>query len=367
MATDPKNEATTSNTRARVFAAVALAAFASGLAYAGKEGYRAATDSFVAPMILSPDNELVLQTKAKMGELEIERGRIVAEAESIDADLAAADSAVARLRTLASTMSNALDWTKTVTEHQASAGRHERKALSEQRAVLAAMAEKQERISKEASTNLAASLISKTDQSKEQLALHQVQLALLENDRARLQNEASLRQAYMAQRSLSTKGAAMMPEAIAREEQMVRIELEISHLESEQRYKRAEKKVVLAKLAKMDELEAQLKGRPLFRATEKSIEVAFVPYTQADGVAGGSVVYDCIWSIFHCKPVGKITEIVPGEVILPDPWGNQARGQYAILKLDEHESAKSKVLRVRGGSVPFLPSEQNAPQAVSVK
>ena len=368
MAADSKeNEAPKSNTRARFFAAIALATFASGLYYAGNQGYRAATDSFVAPMILSPDNDLVLQTKAKMSELDIERSRILVEAESIDADLAAADKAIARLRMLEATMINALEWTKTVTARQASSSRAELKALAAQKDVLSQMAEKQERISKEANANLAASLISKTDQAKEQLAYDQVQLALLDNERTRMQNEAALQQVFLAQRSLSMKGTPlMMPEAIAREEQLVRIELEISRLESEQRSKRAEKKVVLAKLAKMDELEVQLKGRPLIRATERSIDVAFVPYTQSEGVAGGAVVYDCIWSIFHCKPVGTITEIVPGEVILPDPWGNQARGNYAVLKLDEHESAKAKVLRVRPGAAAHTP-EQSAPQTVSVR
>ena len=37
-------------------------------------------------------------------------------------------------------------------------------------------------------------------------------------------------------------------------------------------------------------------------------------------------------------------------MILPDPWGNQARGQYAVLNLADHEAAKSKTLRVRPGS-----------------
>lgn len=368
MAADTKEtEASKSNVRARIFAALALATFASGIGYAGREGYRAATDSFVAPAILSPDNDLVLQMKAKMAELEIERSRILAEAESIDGDIAAADKALARLHLLQATMANALDWTRAVTAHQESATRNELQALARQKSVLEAMAEKQERVAREAAANLSASLISKTDQAKEQLAADQVQLALLENDRTRLQNQAAYNQVALAQRSLSKGAPMMMPEAVAREEQMVRIELEIARLESEQRVKRAEKRVVLAKLGKMEELEAQLKGRPLYRATDKSIEVAFVPYTQSEGVADGAVVYDCVWSIFHCKPVGKITEIIPGEVILPDPWGNPSRGQYAVLNLDAHESAKSKVLRVRGAGASVRPSEQTAPQTVSVR
>ena len=51
--------------------------------------------------------------------------------------------------------------------------------------------------------------------------------------------------------------------------------------------------------------------------------------------------------IFLCKPVGRVGEIVSGEVILPDPWGNQARGQYAVLDLLDHDAARAKTLRVR--------------------
>ena len=286
-----------STARARLFAGVALTLFATAVAYLGREGYRAATDSFVAPMILSPESDVVLQTKAKMGELEIERGRIISEAEAIDADLEASTVALTQLRELKTLMASALEWTKSVTGQQAAVSSHDLKALSEQRVLLAAMASKQARIAKEADGNLAASLISKTDLAKEELALEQVQLALLENDRTRMQQTAALNQAFFAQSSLSHAHRTVMPEEIARQEQTVRISLEIARLESEQRAKRYEKKVVLAKLAKMDEIEAQLKGRPLFRATEKPIEVAFVPYTQIDGVGNRAVVYDL--SLIH--------------------------------------------------------------------
>jgi hypothetical protein len=81
----------------------------------------------------------------------------------------------------------------------------------------------------------------------------------------------------------------------------------------------------------------------------RSLDVAFVPYTQIDGVAPGAPVYSCIWGLFLCKPVGTVAELVPGEVILPDPWGNQARGQYAVLDLHDRGSAKARTLRVRHG------------------
>jgi len=364
---DQSKETPKGATRARFIATFALAGFGCAVGYAGIEGYHAVTDAFVAPAILSPESEVVLQTKAKVAELDVERARILAEAESIDADLAAADKAVARLHQLETTMSSALEWTKDTTARQAFASTNELHSLEEQRKVLVEMAQKQQRVTTDADANLSANLISRSDQAKEKLALDQVNLALLENNRARQQNQATLQQAYSAHIALTTNGT-MMPEQIAREEQVVRIGIEIARLESEQRSKSTVKRVVLAKMAKMDEIALQIRARPLFRATEKSVEVAFVPYTQLDGVSAGAPVFECTWGIFRCKPVGRIGEVVPGEVILPDPWGNPSRGQYAVLDLDTHSAARSKVLRVRGtGTVTAPGPTPTSPITVSAR
>lgn len=339
--------------RPRIFAATALLGFVAALGYAGKEGYMAATDSFVAPIILSSDNDAVLANKAKMAELNMERARLVAEAEAVEVDLAAGDTALARLRKLETTITDALSWTKEATARQAMASVVDMRTLARQRAVLVEMADRQERLTHDATTNLAGSLISRSEQAKEEQSLNQVQLALLDNERTRLQGDLAMRQLTLAQRSLATgSGSALMPEAVAREEQLVRIELEVLRVESEQRGRRSLRKLMAEKLANMDAIEGQLKARPLFRAAEQSLEIAFVPYTQSEGVTRGANVLDCVWGIFQCRSVGKIAEVVPGEVILPDPWGNQARGQYVVLDLKEHESAKAKVLRVRGASAP---------------
>jgi hypothetical protein len=196
--------------------------------------------------------------------------------------------------------------------------------------------------------NADAGLVSRTEYEKEVQALRHIQLALFDNEHARIQTDLGLQQVALTQRSIATNGSAMaMPEVILREEQMVRIELELVRIEAERRAKRTEKKVIQDKLARIDEIEGQLRARPIFRATEHSLDVAFVPYTQLDGVKDGAAVYDCVWGLVHCHAVGTVAELVPGEVVLPDPWGNQARGQYAVLDLHAHDSAKSKSLRIR--------------------
>lgn len=352
--------------RTRLFAFGVLLTVVSGVGHAGREGYRALTDSFVAPIILSPDNELIVQSNIRLSELYVERAKSAADLESIEAYLAAYAKAIERLKNLQVRTENALVWTKKVNAAQAFAGAASLRALAAQKSVLLVALAKQNEFSRQARADLDAGLISRSDYAKEVQSAWPMQLAILENERTRVQTEMQMQQVTLGQQALTSEGgAAPMPEMILREDQIVRVELELLKLEADQRAKRAERTLVTDKLAKIDEITARLKGRPIFRAIEKSLDVAFVPYTQIEGVRAGASVYDCVWGLFHCKAVGTVAEIVPGEVVLPDPWGTQMRGQYAVLALRDHESAKSKSLRVRLDAAPKL--EHPSSDSVAVK
>ncbi len=348
MAADASGSLRPAPPSSRFFALAVLAAFSSGLFWVGRQAYLAITDSFVAPIILGPDNDAVIASKLSLSQLEVERAKTASEAESIEAELTAADRAIARLQALSRTVTGALDWTSAVTRRLAAASADDHKTLFAEETVLREMIAQQERATESARKNLAAGLIASADYVKEQLSLHQLRVALLENGRTRAQSELALDQAELAQSSLSSKrGAPAMPERIMREDQLVRIELDLIKLEAERRAKQSEQKVVRDKLAKIDELEAQLKARPMYRAVAERLDLAFVPYTQSDGVREGAEVYDCVWGLFACRAVGTVGEVVPGETVLPDPWGNQSRGHFAILKLTDGAAARSKTLRVR--------------------
>jgi hypothetical protein len=348
---DESGKKTTRSIGTRLFAFGALAGFVSAIGWAGHQAYRAGTDSFVAPIILSPDSDIVLAQKLKLSEIAVERARATGQIEAADVDVVATTKAVERLKALSSSTSNALAWNKALTAQQAAFGGAELKTLAKQEVALKGLMDQQQKVTSQAKANMEAGLISKMDYAREEQALGRWQVALIETERTKVQTGLLLGQVAMSQRSLAGGSTIATPEQITREEQMVRIELEILKLESEQRARMAEKKVLQEKLAKIDELEGQLKARPIFRAVEQKIEVAFVPYTQLDGAKEGNEVYDCVWGLFACTPVGSLSELVPGEVILPDPWGNQARGQYAVLDLADHSAARSKTLRVRPGTV----------------
>ncbi len=298
-----------SSARLRAAALAALALTAYLLVAALLTAYHAATDAYIAPIILSPDNDLVLQQKQKILEITGERELAEAQLESVDADLAADEAEQQRLTQLGSLQSGDLE------------------ALDQQRTLLQKMYDQARVAAAEAARNLSMGLIDQSEYNRDQQALHQAQVALLENRRSAMRSETT-----------TTTG----PDAAGQ-----KARLDLLKVYAAKKAKIVEHKVLERKIGKLQELETQLLVRPIALAMEKSLDAAFVPYTQLDRVQPGGSVYACVWGLFWCSRVGQVTEVVPGEVSMPDPWGAIARGQYVLLSLPSTKAARAKVLRVR--------------------
>lgn len=309
--------------------------------------WRAMTDSFVAPMSLSPDSAAVSENKVRLTELELERARGVAEAEAATAELSEAEAELAGLVEFKGTLTAAQPWAGELHTAEASAGEAELNNLSNRQWLLSRMIAKQREIARIGRRNLEAGVIKRSDYEQEELKLDQLTLSALETSRARAQSEFNTRKIRLGQKSLAG-GAPPMPETVAREDLRVRLETQILHVEARLRARKAEESALLARVQKLDELVAQLKRRPLFQATERQLDVAFVPYTQLRGVVAGAQVIQCSRVVFGCHPVGTISEVIPGEVVQQDPWGNMERGQYAALSLTDRRAVWARTLRVRG-------------------
>ena len=294
-----------SGLRTRMMAFGTLCAVMGGFGFVGLTVYEAARDSFIAPAILSPESDIVMNSKLRVDELKVERVRAAAEVEGINADLAAADQAVAQLEELQRAGAKAVGWTKAMTAQKTLSTTSELKALDEQKSVIGGMIEEQKSLTEKAESDLEAGLISKSEYARDRQTLDQLQLALLDNNRAILQGQSTLGEAALAHQALSSQGRApLTPELLTRQEQMIRVDLEIVHLNSEKHAKAAQKRALEERIATIDELVAQLKGRPIFKAAEQSLDVAFVPYTQIDGVAKGAAVYSCVWAFSCASPSG---------------------------------------------------------------
>jgi hypothetical protein len=340
--------------KTRVFSFLALSAMVGGCGYVGQQTYYVITDSFVAPAILSPNNDLVLEQKVKLEQILLEKGRAQSSLEEADADLEAGERAIVSLNDLKGMAKNALSWTKTTTGQQVSAGSADLVTLASQRETLNKMLGQQTLLTAEAQTNFEAGLIQKADLTKEIQSLDQIQLALFENERSRMATNLLLSQASLGQQSLYSKGSNPMPEQVMSADQLVRIEVQLLQTEAEMRTKLAEKTRVQEELVKISQLETDLRSRPIFQAIDKQLDIAFSPYTSLKDIAPGASLMDCTWGVLNCREVGKVASIIPGETILPDIFGSgQVRGQFISLDLNKnyHDDAmQSKVLRIRAAS-----------------
>jgi hypothetical protein len=145
-----------------------------------------------------------------------------------------------------------------------------------------------------------------------------------------------------------TSGSAIAPEVLRFREQLLRVELELMGLDADLRAKLAELEAAKAQATRLDRLITQLEARPLYRAFETQQVLAFVPYTELDKVTPEAALYEChLWSAFDCTKVGRVVEVLSGEIAAQDPWGSPARGQYAVVDLSDPRAANAKVLRVR--------------------
>jgi hypothetical protein len=337
---------------ARMFSLVLLIALVYALLRGADAAYFALSDSFLAPIVFSPDSDAVVASKLSLSSLTAERTNTSVRIEGNRAAIEADQKARARLEELKQTVSQSLNFASAVTSNQTSAGASELGKLARQRELLADNIASQQRYVEEMQRNLSAGLVHRADLVHEQNELNRLQLLALQNDRDRLTTEAKLEEHNLAQSSLRARhgapGRLLTPEMLEQREQLVRIELEQLKLEGDERVKAAELGSAQAELARLDGLLVEIKARPVFRAVEARQNVAFVPYTQLDGVSAGARVYECrLWGVFACARVGTVVDLVPGEVSTQDPWGSPARGEYALLRLDDPKAARAKVLRAR--------------------
>ncbi len=334
----------------RLFSLLALTLVLVALFQICLTAYRAMRDSFVAPIIFSPESESVAASRMNLSHLVAERraaqGRI-GEAESA---IRVAEGSIAKLTALQELINRALGWSEASSNDATLVAEGEVSTLAEQRKLLDRTIADQAEYVSSLEKELNAGLVRENDVVRERAMLSQLRVASLQNKRERSAAEMSLRQGRLVQGAIRSPNAASMltPEMIQQRDHLIRVEIDLLGLEAEKMTKEASLIVAKEDAAKLDELIGQMKQLPVFRAIDKQQNVAFVPYTQLDRVVPGAEIRECgLWGVLGCKKVGEVVELLPGEVAMADPWGVPTRGQYAVMRLNDAGSAKAKVLRVR--------------------
>lgn len=107
-------------------------------------------------------------------------------------------------------------------------------------------------------------------------------------------------------------------------------------------------------IVEQERLLAVAKQSPFFRARSEIVHVAFVPYSNLKSMQVGDKVYDCLLQVVICSEVGKVTRIYDAEDYARHPlFKTDLKGQLVELELSDKTASFSQVIFI-GGRPLFL-------------
>lgn len=341
----------------RLLSIVALAALVGAVLGLSRVAYLAVTDAWVAPLQLSPDSREVVTLRMQAAKEEEQRVRLETEITSIAAEIAAIERSVQRLRLLEATYAEALRFSTTSRDTQRGALLREKALLDQQRAIMTGEVAHHQAALQRAARNLDAGVITATDLAQVEADVSRTQVSLsekeLEHARVNSALAAASREAsalFVAAGKPALSGRAARnasPEVMRFDELRINVELQVTRLEAEKRAAEARQKSAEASIESARELHEKLQSTPLFQATHKELDLAFVPYSELESVRVGDDVVTCRWFLLACRKAGRVKRVYPGEIATEDPWGSAARGRYVELELSDRSVVGERTLRVR--------------------
>lgn len=141
---------------------------------------------------------------------------------------------------------------------------------------------------------------------------------------------------------------------------VLRLQKELS--DSELEYARAKEMVAVLEeklrnidgsIERYDHLLAAIKSSPYLKAIEGNLTVAFVPYGNIDAVAPGTAIYGCHLGLLWCDQIGSVARVLDGEVNRKHPIRNVIlRGAMVEVELQDPRWAQEDLLHL--GRAPFF-------------
>jgi len=107
-------------------------------------------------------------------------------------------------------------------------------------------------------------------------------------------------------------------------------------------------------IERQDKIIEGIKQSAYLRALEDGATVALVPYGNLRNVKKGASVYKCALEMVLCRQVGKVLEVLPGEVEMRDPSRDVVRrGRMIEMQLSDNDAAEQTVLFADGPPLGF--------------
>jgi hypothetical protein len=325
------------------------------VSYVGIHGFYLVHRSWVVPTVISPNDPIVMDLRARIAHEDWMRHKVLTEKAALEVQLRKA-------KRVAELEKSFQHYFRRAMKKDAAVRRHSLRQLAKVRAEQARI-EREMRAAidallaparKKLKADYAAKLIDEEQMLRESYQLAQMAEARLLTSQSRIDLgekarqleldvaafESAARRFDQSDEPVNYQGLALQREhesslnqALGAEDEVEALERGIDELDQS--------------VIHYDEILNTLEESPMLRATQAKLALAFVPYDNEDRVSQGAPGYACSLGVLVCRKVGRIQAYWDGEVKQPHPvYGRELRGQLAELVLEDPSFAKYDVLHV---------------------
>jgi len=314
--------------------------------YIATSAFYFVNESWIQPMVVSPTDEKVLQLKSDLAEQASVRDKIAVDLQHTDRFIASQQDFQAEF--VKAVKADLAERKSTLGRVSALARQYRGERSRIRTSNDAYAAQSKQAMSKEYDARLIdrGDLLSGAYQlgqiANSNLTLAERQ-AEFETRAAALESESTALETILSQK----KNAGVLSYEVLK----IKRDYDTSRLESARATE--ERKALQASLARHDAIVNSIRQSPQLRASDRKTDVAFVPYSNFEGVSVGTPVYSCALEMLLCQEAGVVQDILPGEVTFKHPNRETLlRGQMIELALDDTGAAEKDVLFV--GRKPLL-------------
>lgn len=326
--------------------------FAIAFCYAFLVAFFVISNSWVAPILLSPSQERVLAFQPQIAALQASLNKQEIELVAARATVSALTTQTAQIDLLLRRIDGAMS---TESVQLAATGKAIDSILANKRIDIKdtdiSIADAQHLL-KQVETELDAKLITSDQASQRRVSL---QAALNAATDAKAQAIALAEQSRQMQAGSSTlRGGSSSLTAIMSVKQAVDLRALQAQSQIQLVTAAATIEALELSIAENKRVLEVAKTSPYFRALRESVPVAFVPYENVHSVQVGMPVYDCYLKVIACRKTGEVTRAYEAEEYARHPlFKTDLKGRMVEIKFDDPTAAESQVLFV-GGKPLFL-------------
>lgn len=336
------------NSSYRWISLVFLAAiFVISAAYGGLVVFYATSSSWAAPVTLSPTADRVLTFQPQVANLEalIDKQKI-----ELQTAVATQKFTTAQIEQITQLIAKVDETIAIEAKEQGNIGESATKLAAIKRRDISranVAANEARRMLATVDQELAAKLITSDQAAARKIGLISAINAVTDSNINALQLENQARQA--AAGSITLSGGASSLVAISAVKQSIELKAMLAQLQIQQTTAMSNVTALTSALAGSERVLAVAKTSPYYRALREEVTVAFVPYSNLDGIEVGDKVYDCYLQVLLCHKVGKIITIYDAEEHTRHPlFKTDLRGRLVEIKFTDPDSSKSQVVFIGG-------------------